>query len=747
MNYKIAQLMLSSSQKGKTAGDVFVAQEDRHKEDLAGKLFALLEIGSAKSTDYRVIDFIINNLNHNYYQNEKILLRERVSTLQVEHIFESALIKTSKALIEFIKDEKINLDPKTINATLGIVYENQIHFTSLGKNRTILIHKKKDDQYHLTDITEKTKDKEDEQEPTLAKLFPNIVSGSIPTDGYFLITNEALPEYISSRQMIDIITTLPPLGAVEQIKNDLITINDYISFIAIIIKNNQTPDRIAIKDVSKTNSSNSIHSLNTTEQATENLLSPSGIVNLKKYLNIEPLLAKINFPWNNSANNTGNKLFLTQGKISFSRRSYLKKIKQAGKIAQDALIYLLNLIVFLFKKIWHFREFIISIKNLVSNSLFKIKNFISWFSNLKRNQKIAIGVTFLSAVFLLFNLYFQNKKNQQAELAKAYTDISQQIEKKQNEVDASLLYNDENRAKSLFNDINQLITQLPSNNNDQKTAIEKFKTKYAEQMKKVSKMETINDPVIATDWSADEAIISEIALTEKGKLFAIDNNHKVIRDFSIADKKTKVSPIQSETNLLYPSLGNNDEVYFVNSSTLVMWDDTKLNTLNPSPAFSTLEIIDMYGFNNRLYAIDKKTNQIYKYDKLSKGGTGTIWLKDPADLSNARGLSIDGKLYILTPDNVLAFANGKKEELNLEKISPALEDATKIQTTVNAPRIYILEPKNKRIVVFDKTGKLLAQYTSEKFNDLKDIAIDEVGKKLYVLNGAVIYSIDMATIK
>jgi hypothetical protein len=218
MNYKIAQLMLSANNRN-TACDIYISQTDSHKENLGGKLFALVEIESREDNDYKVIDFLINSLGKNYYQNEKIILRERVESLKVEHIFESALIKTNKALIEFLKNERISIDPGLINATIGVIYKDELHFSSLGKNRAMLIlRNKKDNQYRLVDITAKTENPEEDHHINIAKLFPNVVSGSIPSDSYFIVSNEALPEYLSGKQLTEIVTTLPQLAPWNKLK-------------------------------------------------------------------------------------------------------------------------------------------------------------------------------------------------------------------------------------------------------------------------------------------------------------------------------------------------------------------------------------------------------------------------------------------------------------------------------------------------------------------------------------------------
>ncbi len=96
MNNKIAQLEIGSVKKTNNYSDTFIAQPNTKTEDIAGKLFLLINIGSPIKNSKKISDFLISEINKNYYNSEKIILKERISTLKIEHIFETALIKTNK---------------------------------------------------------------------------------------------------------------------------------------------------------------------------------------------------------------------------------------------------------------------------------------------------------------------------------------------------------------------------------------------------------------------------------------------------------------------------------------------------------------------------------------------------------------------------------------------------------------------------------------------------------------------------
>src|SRR6056297_750627 len=180
MAYKISQIFLNSGTKTSSAGEIFISQPDEYKESLAGKLFVLLEIESSKSRALKIANFLVNNINYNYYQNEKILLREKVNSITVEHIFETTLTNVNKDLIDFLNQEKIKVSPYSINITAGVVYGSELYFSTVGKNKNLLIFPQGRDnggkiKYGINDIGDSKK--QQTQATNLFKLFSDVISG------------------------------------------------------------------------------------------------------------------------------------------------------------------------------------------------------------------------------------------------------------------------------------------------------------------------------------------------------------------------------------------------------------------------------------------------------------------------------------------------------------------------------------------------------------------------------------------
>ncbi|MCX6800029.1 MAG: hypothetical protein NT091_02710 [Candidatus Falkowbacteria bacterium] len=153
MHYKLSPLILTPSQASGYITEVYVTQPDSRKEMLAGRVFVLIEIESKRPEDLKIINFLIEDFCNNYYQDDKILLREKTKSITIEHLFESSLAETNKRLLEFLHEEKIKFAPQNISATIGVIFETDIHFANIGKNKALLIYNdKKENAYKIADV-------------------------------------------------------------------------------------------------------------------------------------------------------------------------------------------------------------------------------------------------------------------------------------------------------------------------------------------------------------------------------------------------------------------------------------------------------------------------------------------------------------------------------------------------------------------------------------------------------------------
>ncbi len=756
MGYRIAQLFLTPAHRTTNTSEVFVSQPDAYKENLAGKLFIIIEIESKRASDLKMVNFLINTLNHNYYQNEKIILRERLPDLKVEHIFESALAKTNKKLAEFLRTEKIKLNAKIINATIGVVYKNQIHFTNIGKNKALMISKQKTEtssKYSLTDITEQADGKGTARLATQNKLFSNVISGAMPINGYFIFTSETLPEYLSHRQLIDIITTLPPASAVEQIKNTLSKINAYIPFLGLIIKNTaglektEAPSKTILPSTQA-----SISSLKQTEENTEKLLSPTGIINFKDWLNI---LSGFTPRFNQKLKKSTDKNFLLKDKIFSKKRSSFFSFKKIINIIKIVFSYLVNSIIFIFKTLSDKQKLIDSKKNIsfkttqfVQSTKGNARNSIVWFKKLNKKNKALFAAALICLLLLMQNIIWISYKNQKIENANILNELTEKIEQKQNQVDASLLYNNEEGAKKIMEEAKLLLSEYPRDNKEQEEKYSRFMVKNQEQIDKISHVVKIESPEKISNFADLNSLANpDNIIMSSNTIYSSDSNLKTIYVVNLTDKLITAIANTNPTyaKITKPMADKNKNLFYLNTDKII-----KLNTENEEFTPMTIEFDGNFSqitshvlYNNRLYLLDSVNNKILRYNVGDNITSPISWLKDGADISEAVDLAIDGNIFILKKNGeIIKLLKGEVQEFTISSVEPTIEEAVKIEVSPEQKYIYVLEPKQKRLIIFDKSGKFLEQYVGDSFNNLKDFTVDEINKKIYFLDNTTVYSIN-----
>lgn len=744
MNYKIAQFILTPGQKSQSILEIYVAQPDAVKEALAGKLFLLIEIESARAENLKIINFLINTLNYNYYQNEKMILRERLSSIKIEHIFESALAKTNKKLAEFLQSEKIKLNPEILNITAGAIHNDGLHFSNLGKNKALLIYKNKTEnssKYKLADITGQTASINAKKSAGMnpVKLFANVVSGSLPRGGYFIFVNETFSEYLSAKQIIEIITALPPAGAAEQIKNTLGKINAYVPFLGLIIKNTTglEAQEIKIKEPAPSTKS-SINNLIVTEDRTEKLLTPSGLINVRK--------------WTSFFKNppeSGKSAFSLKDKIFAKKKNSWFKPAKIFSAAKRLFVLSAKLFVFIFKAATDKKILSDSFISLFSRIKTNCRKLLFWYKNLNKINKILFSGLLLSLLLFTASLGWQNIKNQRIKEREIISGLIAAIQQKQNQIDASLLYDNEAGAKKLLDEVKELLAGLPQKDQAGKEKYDELAAKHLVQIEKISRVIRAKPLELANFKNLDsEAAPSNIIMIQE-KIYAADAARKTIYVFDRASKLITALDLtgQNISRLDFPNIDKSNSIYYLNQDKLAVLNvkTEKLSGLEVDFGDGQRKIVDLKQYNNRLYFADAASGQIYRFSK-SGGGllNGAAWLNQREDLTNAGGMDIDGEIYLLKNNGELSkYSRGIKQEFALSAVEPALNQAVKISAGAEQNNIYIFEPANNRLAVFNKQGKFIRQYKPDGLYDLKDFQVDEKSDKIYFLNDAAIYSVDL----
>ncbi len=149
--------------------------------------------------------------------------------------------------------------------------------------------------------------------------------------------------------------------------------------------------------------------------------------------------------------------------------------------------------------------------------------------------------------------------------------------------------------------------------------------------------------------------------------------------------------------------------------------------------------------------MDAKNNLIYKHSPTTTGfAKGNLWLKENLKIDDIASWTIDGSLYLAKNNGeIWKLETGRRQNFDLSKgevtsplLDPPLTSATRIFSSPDSKNLFILDPGQKRVIIWNKKdNKLVSQFTAAEFDDLRDFFVDEKEKKIYLLNGLKILSI------
>ncbi len=756
MSYKLAQLTVNPQQKSPVTSKVFVSQPSAEEELLVGRLFVLMEIDASRADDFTLADFIVRDIYQQYYQNEQFFLRDKISNLKIDYIFEAALTKLNRGVAEYIEQQKLRPVSGGLKMIIGVMHKNRLLFAQTGSNKALLFYRPKSktgqllDEYSLIDITEKTDDPTQEiTSPN--KLFSNVINGAIPANGFFFFSNEALLEYLSKKQLTEIITTLPPAGAAEHIKNLLEQTNAFVPFFGLIIKNTSGEERsydpyAAVADMTPAQvyaggGRTSVSQLNLTQEKTEQLLSASGLINIKKWIEkLKPASSGLK----SYAHETASHL-----KVAGSRLNAKREKLQLGRKTIDIARIAFSLILDGLKAAFTFvtdgearTAAIASFRNRSQNIIGSIISLGRRFVSLPLKHKILLSIAAATILILIGNVAYSGVVRQRQAAEAKVAETKALFSQKENQLEASLLYNNTEGSRQILDEMNALLAELPRKTEADKASYAELENRYHERLDRIYHITRLTNPAPYAELPAE----ADSLFASAGAVFAASGSSKTV--YRVDSSKTvRESAFASFSGKPILSAGSDSGlVYFWDGESLISHDPASDSFSAPTIDNRPTAISAGYVYNSRFYTADAGAGQIYRFnrDRAANSFTGRIvWLRDQADLSGASAMAIDGRIYLLANNRILEFAGGRTENIAFDPISPALESPTKLFAAPEGARLYVLDPKNKRVVVFDPTGKYVAQYMSDSFTDLRDIAVDETAGRMFLLNGKTIYDTDV----
>ena len=161
------------------------------------------------------------------------------------------------------------------------------------------------------------------------------------------------------------------------------------------------------------------------------------------------------------------------------------------------------------------------------------------------------------------------------------------------------------------------------------------------------------------------------------------------------------------------------------------------------PPYPEFDFDDFSSYQGNLYFLDGENEKIikYPYSGNEQWDLPQLW----AETSNARNfksMAVDGSIWFLDRQNHLErYYGGRLAESFELEIFPEIKVLSKIKAYPGLPYLYILEPAQQRVIIIDKSGNVIRQLQSKKFDNLLDFSVTKEGRDIYLLNGLNLYKI------
>jgi len=570
------------------------------------------------------------------------------------------------------------------------------NFTRVGKMGVLLIH---DGQ--VLDIGKKLDGQEIEPYPL--KIFSNIVSGVLERDDKVLVLTEKIYKSPVLGDLLNAISQLPFLDekAINQVLKDF---RGNLAGLCFLI--HLAPDA--------------------KKQTKQKIIFKQRF--LIERLNLKPLFSAITVVFaslKKRQKSLKNSRYLKFLDFEFGQKIIPGKLFKCMKNIRRRFMLLCNkLAKFNPKKSWYAIKHFVDTKKIV--------------------LVIGLGVLLLAGHFITKI----EDKRELMEVEEQFHVFEEEIKR------ANLSFNlgRTEEANELFLEARKKGELLSKNKSPLLEEIFRLQSEIENKLFEINKLTIINNPELFFEFDKTQPLPQKIVLG-KNKIYAFGSYFNGFFQLNMESGLISESTFhENKRGFSGATLIENGIAFFSEPEQIFMLDNNALiESLKIGLSFEDQELEYLCSFLSNLYFWDGKTGQVIKYSWLVNGrewGEPEFWLEkrifSEQDRDVISSMAVDGGVWLLSENGQFDYYSyGSLKTQITSEIFPKIKKVTKIWVSAQLPYIYILEPDQKRIMVFSREGRIVRQYQSPAFDNLKDFTVSEDGTIIYLLNGIEILRINL----
>lgn len=744
---EIHEFFVEGSNQERSHVLLHITEPGTPEERAKGYFFAIAEINNGPLEQIEHLQQMIDDMESGYYETD-----DQPGKNAFELTLEF-LNRRGHHILEFKN--------AVTNCLVGVLRGKDLYFAQHGHPHAVLFYQGQDglEQMEVTG---------GENDPTATQLFPSVMQGQLNTGDYFYAATPHVIDYFTFDRIAKILLTRNTRQSATHIQKVLSDLGSELSFGGVLF---HFP---TLKDMPKTGkrpiqnddgSAASLQKLASQEKTTEEIMRSSVMSNLNKkwqaWRAIQTEKSKKKALENVQEKR---KRELTKNQKGHIETNFRPREQSKEPLINTMLIMFGRGLVWGLSTLWRLLKnlaifigkFSIALILLITNKDGKRQDVIrvwrhAWyvrkekFSDMPLFSKILFFLTILLVGIFLGSIVSFKIKAAITTKNSAYNNAVQAVLDKKAAAEASIIYGDDNRALTLLQEAKSAINNLPENNQTRKDKKMELTKNVEETLAKLRKL-TVITPELWSDLTTQNPSAQTTSLVRiENTLLAYGAEDNFLYKVDIQTKTAELKDHTGFTRIASASTPKeNDFVIFIVGDNAIASYDKSTSILTKKDIAYPNENVKLSAlciYNRKLYAIDANNNQIYKHALTQTGfDKGAPWLKDSTDVNEAVFIAVDGDVFVLKQSGeLLKLVSGQKQDFSLSGIDPSLDKPTVVWTYNNVNNIYILEPTNKRLVVTDKNGKLVAQYTANEWKKPTGMVIDEADQTAFILDENKIY--------
>ncbi|OGL66769.1 hypothetical protein A2856_03320 [Candidatus Uhrbacteria bacterium RIFCSPHIGHO2_01_FULL_63_20] len=631
-----------------------------------------------------------------------------------QHRFEEFLSSLNASVSELVRATEWSLPIKEFHALVGIACEEEMYLSGTGDLAALFLHRTPDQRYQVFNLSRGIHT--EQALPTWEKPFAVVLDGSLHPGDVFCVASKDLAPAVGNDELCAILSTLPPAGAAARIRQ-YFAFNDVLSVLVLRVEADE-PETTQAKPKSEV----SLSTLAASREETRRLIedqAPNASLLLSLWQRVFRRAPASDAPRPRSLSRVVHGL-LGAGKalvaaglwtgratVDVTRADGRARIVRETRLRADEVA-----------RGWLRRA------GSVPNS----------------SRYLALAAVVVLVAFGVSISVLSSARARHADDAAFETRLAAASELRE-EAAAAAIYRDEDRARVLYTEALTTLASVAAATRERQEAVAKIVSDIE------AALDQLRHVVRLSDLPRFASLEGARALVKVGtNLYAFTAAREVVRVDPVGKTATALPLPDASVGAAREASADETAAYFLDDRPGISLFDPELLHMRVTDLLPDAgnDWKDVAAYGDRLYVLESSPTdtQVQRFNATASGfGSPTGWIRSKTTpLADARSLAVDGSVFVLLPTGPVRFVSSGQSGWDASEVEPAMTDALDLWTDLESDRVYVLEPAQKRVMVFAKeNGALLTQYVADAFTDATDLLVDETAQTIYVLTPDALY--------